>query len=209
MKKVEKGNIALLFGIMILLAVGGLTYTYYRHTKAAAITQMKSTILAAQHAVAKAEKSLAAEDIVAAQEKIDTLENESDRVHLQEKMKQLDQALEAEKFVAEAEVSQTAETLATAQVAVDGLANAEQKVALQARLDAVSQAIALKEQETAIENLVVQAEYSPSQEVIATAQVEVDKLTDEAKKSAFQARLDAVSASLGVYVEIPQETYVP
>lgn len=113
--------------------------------------------------------------------------------------KRLDEQLDkATKSVEIAEKSLKKEDIDAASKLVEVVEDKEGKEKLTKRVDAVRKALAVKEQLTATESAVKNAETNQTRENVASAQTEVDKVTDSEKKAGFQARLDAVSHALNV-----------
>src|SRR3712207_6584466 len=95
-------------------------------------------------------------------------------------------------LVKEAEDNPTKEAIAKAQKAINQLKKTQSKEELQARLTAIS--LKHNQEDVAIKVLKA-AEDNPSPELKEAAQKAISKLFDEAKKSALQARLDAIGLS--------------
>src|SRR3712207_6296 len=95
-------------------------------------------------------------------------------------------------LVKEAEDNPTKEAIAKAQKAINQLKKTQSKEELQARLTAVS--LKHNQEDVAIKVLKA-AEDNPSPELKEAAQKAISKLSDEAKKAALQARLDAIGLS--------------
>ncbi|HEL0009648.1 TPA: hypothetical protein TUL06_000743 [Streptococcus equi subsp. zooepidemicus] len=98
----------------------------------------------------------------------------------------------AQALVKEAEDNPTKEAIAKAQKAINQLKKTQSKEELQARLTAVS--LKHNQEDVAIKVLKA-AEDNPSPELKEAAQKAISKLSDEAKKAALQARLDAIRLS--------------
>ncbi|MDI6043144.1 hypothetical protein QLT07_00880 [Streptococcus equi subsp. zooepidemicus] len=98
----------------------------------------------------------------------------------------------AQALVKEAEDNPTKEAIAKAQKAINQLKKTQSKEELQARLTAVS--LKHNQEDVAIKVLKA-AEDNPSPELKEAAQKAISKLSDEAKKAALQARLDAIGLS--------------
>ncbi|HEL1182278.1 TPA: hypothetical protein ACHR26_001824 [Streptococcus equi subsp. zooepidemicus] len=98
----------------------------------------------------------------------------------------------AQALVKEAEDNPTKEAIAKAQKAINQLKKTQSKEELQARLTAVS--LKHNQEDVAIKVLKA-AEDNPSSELKEAAQKAISKLSDEAKKAALQARLDAIGLS--------------
>ncbi|HEL0648596.1 TPA: hypothetical protein TUV20_001424 [Streptococcus equi subsp. zooepidemicus] len=98
----------------------------------------------------------------------------------------------AQALVKEAEDNPTKEAIAKAQKAINQLKKTQSKEELQARLTAVN--LKHNQEDVAIKVLKA-AEDNPSSELKEAAQKAISKLSDEAKKAALQARLDAIGLS--------------
>ncbi|HEL1074663.1 TPA: hypothetical protein TVE87_000585 [Streptococcus equi subsp. zooepidemicus] len=98
----------------------------------------------------------------------------------------------AQALVKEAEDNPTKEAIAKAKKAINQLKKTQSKEELQARLTAVS--LKHNQEDVAIKVLKA-AEDNPSPELKEAAQKAISKLSDEAKKAALQARLDAIGLS--------------
>lgn len=98
----------------------------------------------------------------------------------------------AQALVKEAEDNPTKEAIAKAQKAINQLKKTQSKEELQARLTAIS--LKHNQEDVAIKVLKA-AEDNPSPELKEAAQKAISKLSDEAKKAALQARLDAIGLS--------------
>lgn len=98
----------------------------------------------------------------------------------------------AQALVKEAEDNPTKEAIAKAQKAINQLKKTQSKEELQARLTAVN--LKHNQEDVAIKILKA-AEDNPSSELKEAAQKAISKLSDEAKKAALQARLDAIGLS--------------
>ncbi|WP_165626947.1 hypothetical protein [Streptococcus equi] len=98
----------------------------------------------------------------------------------------------AQALVKEAEDNPTKEAIAKAQKAINQLKKTQSKEELQARLTAVN--LKHNQEDVAIKVLKA-AEDNPSPELKEAAQKAISKLSDEAKKAALQARLDAIGLS--------------
>ncbi|HEL1205428.1 TPA: hypothetical protein TVL50_001006 [Streptococcus equi subsp. zooepidemicus] len=98
----------------------------------------------------------------------------------------------AQALVKEAEDNPTKEAIAKAKKAINQLKKTQSKEELQARLTAVN--LKHNQEDVAIKVLKA-AEDNPSPELKEAAQKAISKLSDEAKKAALQARLDAIGLS--------------
>lgn len=111
--------------------------------------------------------------------------------------KRLDEQLEkATKSVETAEKSLKKEDIDAASKLVEVVEDKDGKDKLTKRVDAARKALAVKEQLEATESAVKNAETTQKRENVASAQTEVDKVTDSEKKAGFQARLEAVNQAI-------------
>lgn len=111
--------------------------------------------------------------------------------------KRLDEQLDkATKAVEVAEKSLKKEDIDTAEKLVKVVEDKEGKDKLTKRVDAARKAMAVKEQLATTESAVKNAETNQTRENIASAQAQVDLVTDADKKAGFQARLDAVNQAI-------------
>lgn len=111
--------------------------------------------------------------------------------------KRLDEQLDkATKSVEIAEKSLKKEDIDAASKLVEVVEDKDGKDKLTKRVDAVRKALAVKEQLTATESAVKHAETNQTRENVASAQTEVDKVTDSEKKAGFQARLEAINQAI-------------
>lgn len=111
--------------------------------------------------------------------------------------KRLDDQLDkATKSVETAEKSLKKEDIDAAAKLVEVVEDKDGKDKLTKRVDAARKAMAVKEQLEATESAVKNAETTQKRENVATAQAQVDKVTDKDKKAGFQARLEAVNQAI-------------
>lgn len=111
--------------------------------------------------------------------------------------KRLDEQLDkATKSVETAEKSLKKEDIDAAAKLVEVVEDKEGKDKLTKRVDAAQKALAIKEQLEATESAVKNAETTQKRENVASAQAQVDKVTDKDKKAGFQKRLEVVNQAI-------------
>lgn len=191
--KVQKIIIAIIAAV-VLAGTGAYGFTSYQKAQAEALA--KSQLEEATQAVEAAEKSLKQDDADKATEKVAVVKDEDKKKALEERLAVVEQLITTESLVAKAEKDKSKETVASAKAEVDKVTDEAKKSAFQKRLDVIIAEIAVKEQLAKAETAVKNAEDNQSRENVATAQAEVDKVTDTTKKADLQKRLDLVSNAI-------------